>query len=518
MPDSSGPSTDPPERSRDALERDWVAVDGKVDPVAWAQLLRRAHRVALTRGRVPPIVRDVVADSWARALAAGVDPDRPVPRRWDAAQAAEALAGHPVGALLPRIIPMLRAATSHAGQVAVLTDANGIALWADGDPEACERAAPAGFAPGHDLSEAAIGTNAIGTALVLDHPVQIFSAEHFNRLLHAWSCVAAPLYDPETHALLGALDLSGTYRAAHPHSLALISLAASAVESHLAARTRRRDARLTASYLDSVPPSSRRYTAIVTRLGRVILATPAGWLGDRIDVPSPGTVATPASGGAVVFEPLNQGEGYLVRRASTAATGTRPALRLEALGARPARLARAGAVVELQPRHAEVVTLLLLHPDGLSGDDLGRQLHGDARRAVTVRAEVSRLRKIVGPVIAANPYRVQADVTADFLDVRRQVKDGELIAAVRSYPGPLLPWSRSPAIEEARRHLDHLVRASVHTRDDPDLLYAWVQGGGGASDGAAHRRLLALLDPADHRRAIVEAAHAALERRSPTPS
>jgi hypothetical protein len=517
MPDSSAPSTDPPERSRDALERDWVAVDGSVDAAAWAQLLRRAHRVAVSRGHVPPIVRDVVADSWARALTAGVDPERPVPRRWDAAHAAEHLAGHPIGPLLPRIIPMLRAATSHAGQVAVLTDARGVALWADGDPEACERAAVAGFAPGHDLSEAAIGTNAIGTALVLEHPVQIFSAEHFNQSLHAWSCVAAPLYDPETHALLGALDLSGSYRAAHPHSLALISLAASAVESHLAARTRRRDARLTASYLDSVPPSARRYTAVVTRLGRVVVATPAGWLGgDRIDVPPPGSVAKLAGGVAVVCEPLSQGEGYVVRRASTGAPRPRHALRLEALGAGPARLARAGEVVELQPRHAEILTLLLLHPEGLSGDDLGRELHGDARRAVTVRAEVSRLRKIVGPVIAANPYRVQADATADFLDVERQVKEGDLAAAVRACPGALLPWSRAPAIEEARRHLDHLVRASVHARDDPDLLYAWVDGGG-ALDRVAHGRLLALLDPADPRRAVVEAAHAALERRPAAP-
>ena len=34
--------------------------------------------------------------------------------------------------------------------------------------------------------------------MALDHPVQIFSAEHFNELFFGWACSAAPIHDPTT--------------------------------------------------------------------------------------------------------------------------------------------------------------------------------------------------------------------------------------------------------------------------------------------------------------------------------
>ena len=58
-------------------------------------------------------------------------------------------------------------------------------------------------------SEDSAGTNAIGTALAIDHAVQVFSAEHFLADQHAWWCSAAPIHDPVTGALLGVVDISG---------------------------------------------------------------------------------------------------------------------------------------------------------------------------------------------------------------------------------------------------------------------------------------------------------------------
>ena len=54
-----------------------------------------------------------------------------------------------------------------------------------------------------------MGTNAIGTALAIDHAVQVFSAEHFSAKQHTWWCSAAPIHDPATGAVLGVVDLSG---------------------------------------------------------------------------------------------------------------------------------------------------------------------------------------------------------------------------------------------------------------------------------------------------------------------
>ena len=54
------------------------------------------------------------------------------------------------------------------------------------------------FAVGALWSEGGAGTNAIGTALAADHAVQVFAAEHFNEVVQAWTCAAAPVHDPDT--------------------------------------------------------------------------------------------------------------------------------------------------------------------------------------------------------------------------------------------------------------------------------------------------------------------------------
>ena len=47
----------------------------------------------------------------------------------------------------------------------------------------------------------------IGTALDAKEPVQIFSAEHFARSQHPWTCSAAPIRDPRTGRLLARIIL-----------------------------------------------------------------------------------------------------------------------------------------------------------------------------------------------------------------------------------------------------------------------------------------------------------------------
>lgn len=310
----------------------WVGIDPEVDPVRWSRLLRRAHELALSKGRPPSILRDVVAHSWARAARAGVDPDGPAPKMLDAPETAHALAQHPVSHLLPLIEGMLSEATEDARYFAVLSDAEGVLLWAGGHPEALQIAVAPGFLPGHLCSESAVGTNAVGTALQLDHPVQIFSAEHFNRRLHGWTCSAAPIHDPETHEILGVLDLSGSFRTGHPHSLSLVAAVARVVEDRLAAERASRDERLKALYLDRVARGVRERTALVTRAGRVLAASPRGWLGSRIRLPK-GEGLTLPTGEQVLAEPIRgAADAILIRAGRRGARPPRSKLAVQALG------------------------------------------------------------------------------------------------------------------------------------------------------------------------------------------
>jgi hypothetical protein len=66
---------------------------------------------------------------------------------------------------------------------------------------------------------------------------------------------------------------------------------------------------------------------------------------------------------------------------------------------------------------------------------------------------------VLGPALARSPYRLDADVAADFIEVERLVDRGEVSAALEIYAGPLLPTSKLPAIARARRRL-HALAAS----------------------------------------------------------
>ena len=81
-------------------------------------------------------------------------------------------------------------------------------LWVEGHAAVRHRAERMNFVAGARWDESHAGTNAPGTALAVDHAVQIFAAEHFAARA-AWTCAAAPIHDPHTGRLLGAVDITG---------------------------------------------------------------------------------------------------------------------------------------------------------------------------------------------------------------------------------------------------------------------------------------------------------------------
>jgi hypothetical protein len=402
------------ERSRPGFSP-WIGIQPGVDPVRWARVLRRAHDRAAGDGTPPSIVRNVVARSWQRSVAAGIDPDRPAPRLLDEGETARRLERHALAGAVPLVTEVLGTTMRDSACLVALSDADGLLLWADGHPRALDGAVGPQFLPGSLCSEEAVGTNAVGTALAIDHAVQIFSAEHFSRLLHGWTCAAAPIHDPESGALLGAIDVSGSFRAGHAHSLALVSAVASAVESELRRDVAQRDEHLLALYLRRVGQRSRQRSALLSRSGRVVAASPRGWLDGQASVPVSGNAATLANGIEVLIEPLGRRKGYVAWPAARPQHGgARAVLRIEPLGNTRVRITGDdGLELELGGRQGEILLLLGVHPEGLTSDELGLRLYGVARNRVTVRAEVSRLRARLGALLRSNPYRLDADVHLD---------------------------------------------------------------------------------------------------------
>src|SRR5437764_308424 len=103
-----------------------------------------------------------------------------------------------------------------SGYVIVLSDAKGCLLEVLGDVAIRRRLARIDFVPGGDWSEAAAGTNAIGTALSDGHIVQLMAAEHFCDGWQDLTCTAAPIRHPLTGEVMGILDVTGDYRLIRP--------------------------------------------------------------------------------------------------------------------------------------------------------------------------------------------------------------------------------------------------------------------------------------------------------------
>jgi hypothetical protein len=440
----------------------WVSAPVDADPIERARQLRRAQRAVFNGQGRPGIVRDLVLESWLRSAQAGVDPTRPAPKLISQSDAAERLTSHPLSAIVPIVRTMLGGVAHDARHIAVVSDASGMLLFAEGHPAMLEAAATNHFVPGALLSETAVGTNAIGTMLYLDHPLQIFSAEHFNSLFHGWTCSAAPVHDPSSGSLIGAIDLSGNFRATHPHSMSLVTAVARLAETRLALDAARHDAHLRDRYLALVMRDAERPSALVTRSGRVVVSSPPSWLGERVEVPGDVDRFTLPFGDEVAVEALENGEALMLWKVDHARRApSRPRIQVAALGRRRAALEQVGGTVELSPRHSEILTLLALHPEGLTGDELAVEIYGANVKAATMRAEMSRLRRLLGCLLLGHPYRLVADVEADFLEVERLARAGDLDEATRRYGGPLLPRSRVPDIVEARERLERALRAAA---------------------------------------------------------
>lgn len=475
------------------------------DPVERAMVLARTYDAVMSGERAPVAPRSLVSESWARSLDAHVDPDRGAATHvLEQAEIVDMRGAHPLAPAMALLRETLLGVADEARHMMIVTDEHGHILWRDGSRDVLRRGDRAGLVEGTRWSEDTVGTNAMGTALAADSAVTIHSAEHLVRGFHCWTCAAAPIHDPEDGRLIGVVDVTGPVTSFHPATLALVVAAARLAENHLATLAAARDERMRARNLGHLIRLRDEPGALLTPQGRVLAAHPAGWLPDRVDLPDlPGGSLSLGEQGEAVLEPLTEGWLLRLRR-----PGHRmpPTLGLPFLGAdRPSALFGERRV-RLTQRHAELLTLLALHPGGRSADQLAADLHGDAGKAVTVRAEMHRLRVALDAgVVRTQPYRLQARVDADFLHVRDAIAAGQLRRAAELYRGPLLPSSDAPGVLDEREQLAAALRHAVLNGGDVEALWTFSTTEEGAADPEVARRLLADLPAGDARRAAVRA-------------
>lgn len=410
-------------------------------------LTRATHvtRDAVLAGRTPArALRSVIGASWRRVRAQGLNPggapeipplpsDELLRRREDSG----------LRPLLPVLRQHLIPACEATGQLMVVADVEGRVLWREGSTRVLHHADGLGFVGGSAWTEGNVGTNAIGTCLVDEAPVHIHAAEHFAETHAPWTCAAAPLRNPLSGRVIGVVDLSGPAHTVHAGTLSMVALAARIAELELRSA---HEVRLHGLRSLAAP--------LLARLdGRALVVTPDGTTAAAIGFVPPDQVSMPIdfTGGDVWMpahglasaEPLPG--GWLLRLDDGAE-------RLDDVTAMTLDLSKASPVLRLDspsgswtyepsPRHCEILLALISHPDGRTAAELAYDLFADPSRTVTVRAEVSRLRRVLGSVIAHRPYRIPSAVTVEIVapDDRQAV----------------LPSSAAPAVARWRTNRHH---------------------------------------------------------------
>jgi transcriptional regulator of acetoin/glycerol metabolism len=418
--------------------------------------LRAAHELLVTGRRLPASptggrVRPVVLESWRRSLGSGVDPDGVAPpvelMDGDLLAYREA---HPLAGVMPVIRRLLVQDAEDDQMIVAVSDAAGRLLWVEGDPWLRSRAAGMNFVEGARWSEEVAGTNAPGTALALDHAIQFFGSEHFRRSVQPWSCSAAPVHDPVTGALLGAIDVTGGDHVANPHVLTLVRATAAAVESEL--RWQHRELVARGVRRPPTPPVQR---------------------------------AVP---------------------------------QLDVLGRDRALLTLATGRLELSLRHSELLLLLAeaaVAGVGHTAEQLAAECHPGEAATVTVRAELSRLRRLVGQhLVGSRPYRLLGPCDTDLDQVRRHLGRGAVSAALDRYPGAVLPRSAAPGVAVARERVSTLLRQAVLRSRRPELLLRYSELPEARDDVAVWRTVVEWLPPGSPHRTAA-ATHLARLRRHP---
>lgn len=213
------------------------------------------------------VLRPSVLDSWRRSEILRIHPDRvdlPFVREPDR------------GSRLARAsAPVMQRVTEDLAAQAVsviLTATDGVVIERSAAELSILKALDTvSLAPGFSLSEEVAGTNGIGTALEVGQPAFIRGGEHYVAMFTGFACAGAPIRDPATRRIIGAINLSCRANESDPLLLALATSASRHIEDRLRVMSHEGETALLETYLQQ---ARRTSSGVLAMGGDVVLMNP----------------------------------------------------------------------------------------------------------------------------------------------------------------------------------------------------------------------------------------------------
>lgn len=134
-----------------------------------------------------------------------------------------------------------------------------------------------------------------------------------------------------------------------------------------------------------------------------------------------------------------------------------------------------GKVLVMTPRQIEILTILALCPQGMTLDTLHQALYGERKVSIgTLKAEMSQLRDVLGGMLGSRPYRILANVEADFLLAEQALDAGYTESALKLCSGVFLAKTESPFLCAWRDCLESRLSDAIFKANETDVLLRHV--------------------------------------------
>ncbi len=198
--------------------------------LAWEHFIQHDNRFDYS------FIRPVIFESWMRSRLYDVNPYE---------KQTGILTGKQLEQLLDHNKQLIRIVRPYmerlfsivegSGYFLLLSDNQGYVLDIIGDIEMIEQAKASLLVVGANRSEKNAGTNAIGTCISIEAPIQIWNREHYITSHREYSCSSGPIFDDQGD-LLGCLNITGKYSEVHTHTLGMVLSAVDGITKELKIR------------------------------------------------------------------------------------------------------------------------------------------------------------------------------------------------------------------------------------------------------------------------------------------